>query len=535
MKIKKKLILMICTILLVTISIYFFINNKTKTNPVNLKSKEIIWGMINQRVLLDHTRSSFLQTRNLTSNIFEGLYQIDSRTSKKIPCLADSYTISDNKKIYTFNLKKDVKFHNGQKFTAEDVKFSIERILRPKTGSYMAQNLQPIKGAKDVIDGKKENADGIKIINDYTIQIECFEAMDFFDYIAILMPIYPKLVCAEAGNDWGKKIIVGTGPFKLAEYDIEQGCKLKKFEDYHSNKPLIDFLYFKFYDDINTMMLEYESGENNFVMLGDNVANQYVDNKKFSDHLHLYDNPMAIYYILFNLDKEPWKNKKVREAFSYAIDINSICKNLTKDKITPSGCLTIPESPGYDKDAIVKKYDPEKSLQILKEANINIPVKIQLPITDFNDWKSQIVIALQDQSRKAGFEITTPSIDSTFWKEKRVKGELPMYIASWHMELPNIEQMFYSVFYSKNSKMYSSNYKSSEFDSIITNSIKTFDKKYKDELCRSADYLICNVDFAAIPIGFPKEYYLLQPYIKNFKIKNYKFPFQYCDIDRNQK
>jgi peptide/nickel transport system substrate-binding protein len=523
----------VCLFFAVICAVMFFRNGMKQNNSSEIK--EIVRGMISNCVPMDYTKSLRIQTRDLTFNVFEGLYQVDAKTSEIKPCLAKSCKISEDKKKYVFCLKENIVFHNDQKFTADDVKFSIERVLRPETRSYMANDMLLIKGAKEVLDGKEKHAVGITVVSDYEIQIECIESSNlFFNYIGVLLPIYPKTACAEAGDDWGKKIIIGTGPFKVESYDFDEGCKLKRFENYHEDKPLIDSMFFKFYGDYNAIMLDYESCNIDLVMLSDKIVYQYTKNEKFSSHVRFYDSS-GVYFVQFNLNKEPWNNIKIREAFSYSIDVESICNDLSKGKITPSGCLTIPKSLGFDGDVPVKKYDPEKSLKILKEAGINTPVKVEFPLVNLDDWVGQIVIAIQEQCKKGGFEIDIISMDNTGWAETRAKGNLPITVGSWFMEFPNIGLLFRAMFYSKNSGNYSSNYKSVKFDSAIENAVKTFDENLQHELYKEADKILCRKDFAAIPIGYPKDYYMIQPWVKNFDIKNYIFPFKYCDIDLDEK
>ena len=507
-----------------------------KNNNQSAHAKELVFGQINNKMPLDHTKSSWLQTMQMSNAVFEGLIKADPETGNKTPCLAQSYEVSKDNKEYTFYLKPDVKFHNGQILTARDVKFSIERVLSKETGSYMATNFLSIKGAEDMLERNAGSVSGLEIIDDYTIKIINVESsVPFLDYLGSL-PIYPEMVCKEAGEKWGKEIIIGTGPFAVESFDINNGCRVKKFKDYHGSSPKIDSIYFKFFDELNTLMLDYEAKNVDFLLLSDKLADQYKNSEKYKSHVKSFD-PCGIYFVLLNVEKEPWNNIKVREAFSYAVDVPAICTDLTNNKIHPAASISIPKADdGYDPDVQVKNYDPEKSLQLLKLANVSTPVKLEFPVTTLDSWRGQLVVAIQDQARKAGFEISTPIMDSAALNDLKFKGQRQTGIVDWYLEIStSMDQIFYTFFHSNKSTNYSSCYKNKEIDDLIENARKEFDQEKRAKLYKKIDKKIVQEDFVAIPIGNPKDYYMIHPWVKDFEIKSLKFPFELCDIDLSLK
>lgn len=381
-----------------------------------------------------------------------------------------------------------------------------------------------------MLNGNAQTVCGVEIIDDYTIKIINDETfVTFLDYLCLL-PIYPETACREAGKKWGNEVIVGTGPFEVESFNIDYGCRVKKFKDYHKQIPKIDSIYFKFFDDLNTMMIDYEAKNVDFLILSDKVANQYINNEKYKSHVKSFD-PYAVYFIVLNINKDPWNNKKVRQAFSYAVDINSICKDLTNNKISPAGCLSIPQANGYNPDMKVKEYNPEKSLQILKDAGIDIPVKVEMPVSTLENWSGQIIVALQDQAKRAGFEISTPIMDIASLNDLKHSGSRSIGIASWFFNFPNMDQVFYTFFHSTTSFNMSSCYQNKEYDIMIEKARKTFDTSELTEIYKKADEKIVSEDVIAIPIGYPKEHYMIQPWVKDFEIKNLKFPFEFYNID----
>lgn len=500
------------------------------------KAKQIVFGQINEKMPLDVTKSNLLQTLEMSNVIFEGLMKTDSKTGEKVPCLAESYEISNNHKEYTFHIKQGVKFHGGEILTAKDVKFSFERVMSPQIASSAATNLLSIKGAREKLDGNAQNVAGIELIDDYTIKfINDEEFVTSFDSIGNL-PIYPEKACTEAGETWGKEDIIGTGPFMVKSFDMDHGCEVLKFDDYHGQKPNIDSIYFKFFDEINTLMLDYEAKNVDFLILSDKLTDQYINHKKYKSHVKSF-NPDAVYFVVMNVAKEPWNNIKVREAFTYAIDVNSLCKDLTSGKVTEAGSLMLPKIEGFNPDLKPKEYNPEKSLQILKEAGVSVPLKIEMPVATLESWRGQLAVAIQDQARKAGFEISTPIMDGAALADLKFKGQRSLGIADWYFgtNTPNMDEVFYTFFHSSKSTNYSSCYQNTEFDSLVQTARKTFDSAKRAELYSLADKKIVSDDIVAIPIGYPKEYYMTQPWVKDFEIQNLNFPFEFCDIDLTKK
>ena len=185
--------------------------------------------------------------------IFDGLTDHDGN-NEVVPRLAKSWDYDEENSTYTFHLQEGVKWHDGEPFTAEDVKFTIEAIMDPANESENAPNY--------------EDVESITVIDDHTIEFKLSAPnVAFLDYMT--MPILPKhLLEGENMQDSDFfRAPVGTGPFKLAKWDEGQQIVLEKNEDYFAGPAKIDSIIFKIVSDDNAKALQLKSGELNLAQV----------------------------------------------------------------------------------------------------------------------------------------------------------------------------------------------------------------------------------------------------------------------------
>lgn len=244
--------------------------------------------------------------------IFDGLTDHDGN-NEVIPRLAKSWKFDKATNTYTFNLEKGVKWHDGEEFTAKDVKFTFEQIMDPKNESENAPNYEDVKK--------------INVIDDYTVSFELTAPnAAFLDYMT--MAILPEHLLKGENmqeSDFFRKP-VGTGPYALDSWDEGQRIVLKKNEDYFAGAANIGTIIFKIVPDDNTAALQLESGDLSLSQVTPKAA------KKFEgkDDFNVYDMKTSDYRgILYNFNNEYWqKNADLIPAINYAIDKEAIVKSV---------------------------------------------------------------------------------------------------------------------------------------------------------------------------------------------------------------
>lgn len=270
------------------------------------------WDMTNTIVYgsNDYTRINPAMDEHgeINALLFDGLTDHDG-DNQVVLRLAKSWDYDESTYTYTFHLEEGVKWHDGQPFTADDVKFTIEAIMNPDNGSENAPNY--------------EDVEEINVIDDYTVSFKLKAPnVAFLDYMT--MAILPKHLLE--GEDMQESDFfrnpVGTGPYKLERWDDGQAVILKKNEDYFAGAANIDRIVFKIVTDANARALQLKSGELNLSQVTPKDAANFGSNDGYT----VYDMKTSDYRgILYNFANEYWKeNSDLIPAINYAIDRQAI-------------------------------------------------------------------------------------------------------------------------------------------------------------------------------------------------------------------
>lgn len=240
--------------------------------------------------------------------LFNGLTAHD-KENNIVPSLAKSWEVDDANNTYTFHLEENVKWHDGKPFTAEDVKFTIEAIMKPENESEIASNYEDIEE--------------IKVVDDHTITFKLKEMnVAFTEYMSI--GIVPKHLLE--GEDMLSsdyfRFPIGTGPYKIKSWDQGQSIVLEKNSHYFKGEPNIENIVFKIVEDDNAKSLQLKSGELDLALVTPKDAKLFEDNENFT----CYNANTSDYRgIMYNFNNDFWKeNKGIIPAINYGIDRQAI-------------------------------------------------------------------------------------------------------------------------------------------------------------------------------------------------------------------
>ncbi|MGH2410443.1 MAG: ABC transporter substrate-binding protein, partial [Chloroflexota bacterium] len=302
--------------------------------------------------------------------VFDGLLDYNEGTTI-VPRLAASMpTISKDRRTYTFSLRKGVLFQNGRELTADDVAYSINRVLDPKTKSPGQSFFLGIAGAQAMADGKAAAASGIKVLGRYSIQFTLTQPdTTFLNVMAMNFAyIVPKEVVAKEGANFGHAP-VGTGPFMLKQWIPGQKLVFVRNPHYfYEGLPYLDGVTFLIGLAPEVALLRLESGQ--LDMLDDPIpAADFVsikNNPKYANDLVRYVQPETT-YLTMNTQIAPFNNVKVRQAVNMAIDKTRVVqlsagRGVVADQILP------PLMPGYDPSFKGYAYDPAAAKKLLAQA-----------------------------------------------------------------------------------------------------------------------------------------------------------------------
>ncbi|MDR3355466.1 MAG: ABC transporter substrate-binding protein [Synergistaceae bacterium] len=500
------------------------------------EKKILRYGAIPQKINLDMYLNTINDVMGISDHIIETLVRYDDDMVLRPLLIKELPVPSKGGLVYRFELKPGIKFHDGSPLTVSDVKFSIEHMFYPSTGAAMNWVCDMIVGAKDMMDGKSNELSGFKIIDDLTFEITLeYPYAPFLSALATSYTgIYPEKAFKEAGKDWGLKTFLGTGPFKVTVLDIDTGVITERFEDYHGEKPKLDGIEFIFIDDTNTRIMEYERGNLDVVELPATLYPEYSKDDRFASQIGEFT-PMGTIFICPNNSVPELGSAKVREALSYAVDREMLARDLMKGTAKPATTFLTPGMMGYNKDAPAYEYNIEKAKILLAEAGFPDGFSVEGIIrnTHMSTQAGRTLLALQNQLKSIGVDLTITQVDSATWVEMRAANKIQLYIGTWYADFPDPDGFVYSLLHSSNSPRLSSSYNSPEFDRLLDEARAISDNEKRDEMYRQADNLATRVDYAVIPLYNETLYYMAKPYVKNFKMSPvYIFHFFNADIEK---
>lgn len=370
--------------------------------------------------------------------VYASLMDVNDK-GEQIPYLAKEQKVSDDMKTITYVLNENAKWHDGEKVTANDVAYTFKSMADPNyTGGYYG-DVQFIKGAEAYHAGESDNIEGLKVIDDNTIEIE-FEKV-YAPAVTNLgnIKIIPEHIWSKINpGEWTKQNDllnkpIGCGPYKLAEYKNGSHVKFEAAEDFFAGKAKTPNLIFKVIN-ADTTQAEFKNG---------NIDIANVEPLRKADIEALtseglktvsYDNYMFT-YMGFNLRKESLADVKVRQAIMYAIDRQGILDSIVEGRGKIVNTPLLPSSWAYpdEKDLEQYKQDVEKSKSLLKEAgwedkdgdgiveNAN-GEKLELTIDCQNDHevRQKTATAIQEALKSVGISVEINTMEYSALMDKAV-------------------------------------------------------------------------------------------------------------------
>ncbi|MDY6860399.1 MAG: ABC transporter substrate-binding protein, partial [Pseudomonadota bacterium] len=310
------------------------------------------------------------QNWSMIKSLFDGLMDYEPGTTILKKDLAEDYTISDDGKTFTFTLRKGVTFHNGREMTAEDVKYSLDRVTNPATQSPGAGFFGSIEGYDDMASGAADSLSGVTVIDPYTVEIKLSRPDATFLHVMAInfSSIVPKEEAEKYGPDFGKNP-VGTGAFKLAEWTLGQKLVFARNTDYwNAGVPKLDQITFEVGQEPIVALLRLQQGEVDIP--GDGIPPakflEVTQDPTYKDFV-IEGGQLHTGYITMNVKMPPFDNVKVRQAVNMAINKDRAVR-IINGRAVPANQPLPPSMPGYADDYEGYAFDPEAAKALLAEA-----------------------------------------------------------------------------------------------------------------------------------------------------------------------
>lgn len=311
------------------------------------------------------------------SSLFEGLMDLDAKTLEPAPGVAESWTVSEDGLVYTFTLRKDAKWSNGDPMTAQDFAYAWKRMLSPALGAEYAYLLHCLKNAKAFHDGALDDFGqvGVKALDDHTLEVTLEHPTPYFLSMQVHSAWYPVHRATierfgktdERDTRWSRPgNLVGNGPFTLVDWRPNQVIRVRKNPHFWNAAAVrLDGINFYPIDNELTEERSFRAGE---LHITSTIPLHKVEvyRREYPDMLNIHPY-LGVYFYRMNVQRAPFTDPRVRRAFSMALDREELARNVLKAEERPAFFLTPPDTAGYTCTAKVP-FDPPQARQLLADA-----------------------------------------------------------------------------------------------------------------------------------------------------------------------
>ncbi len=445
--------------------------------------------------------------------VFDSLVAFDPITSEVIPAAAESWESNDDATVWTFTLVEGAKFHDGSEVTAESFKYAWERICNPENESEVAYHLGVVMGYDEMQDGTATELEGVKVIDDYTLEVTLNYGFADFEYVVghpALAPVPQEAV--EADPDGFSEMPIGNGPFKMAEpWAHDQYVKVVRFDDYYGTTSNIDGVDFKILADQDAAWLEFEAGNLDFVPIPSGQIQTAVATYGESSDGYTV-NPgkqvslgaeQAIYYLLINNEDPALADPDVRAALSLAIDRQDICDKVFEGTRTPATGIVPPGIVGHKPDAFeYAKYDVEAAKAKLADAGFPNGEGFPTISLEYNSGSGHedILALVQEDLKAIGVNGELVGSEWAQYLDKLGAKDYQVGRLGWIADYPIMDNFLYPLFLTGSTDNYSF-YTNPEVDEMLDEARTTVDDDDRVALYQDIEKIVGDAS-AVIPMFY---------------------------------
>ncbi|OGK84732.1 MAG: hypothetical protein A2W08_15865 [Candidatus Rokubacteria bacterium RBG_16_73_20] len=475
---------------------------------------------------LDPARISDIYSRSVSQQIFDGLVQFD-QTLTVTPALAEFWRASRDGRTWTFSLRRGVKFHNGREVTAEDVVYSLTRILDPRTKSGAADLFVNVKGAPDFREGRAKAVAGLAALDRYTVRVTLDEA--FAPFVAALAvghaKIVPREVVERLGEGFGTQP-VGTGPFRFERWERGKEIVLAANADYFGGAPHLSRLVYRVFpgERWESTYDEFRQG---------NLEDAPVPTRDYrrvvaSTGQTYVKRPMiSVRFYGLNTRLKPLDDRRVRQALIYAVNRAAIVEEAFNGRYVPARGILPPGTQGFNPALAGYPWDPARARQLLAEAGYpggrGLP-----PIAIWSSVKLEALVQELDQIKKAlaavgveariNYETNWPAYSRLI-----AEGKLPFFLYGWYADVPDPDNFLFKLFHSKSPRNLFG-YANATVDDLLAAARSAPDIQRRVELYRRAEQLVLE-DAPLVPMMHHTYERLFQPYVRSVEVNGLGDPY----------
>ena len=523
------------------------VNASASRQPAQASGSQITLVFGPEPNTIDPALNSAVDGAIYINHLFEGLYKYADNgqgRAQAVPGLAvrapQKTVNADGTVTYVFTLRDNLKWSDGQAFTARDIVFSWQRLVDPATAADYSYMIDMVKNANEIMAGQvNKNQLGVRAIDDKTLEVIITYDCPFFFEIMTFPATFPvrESVINSAGDQWtfSPSTYISNGPYRLKEWVHNSYILVEKNPNYYAPVSGPDNIRFALMDDDNAILAAFRNKEADFIETPpvDEIPGLLASGDlKVADYL-------GTYYLSINNQRAPFTDPRVRRAFALAIDRNYIVEQITRAGQKPAGGFVpsgLYDAAGAGSDFrqiggdyySIDKEDYAKNVaeaqRLLAEAGY--PNGQGFPVVEYlyntNDAHRAIGEALQNMWRTAlNVTVTLSNQDWAVFLDTRKNGDYVLARDGWigdYNDPINFLDMFLTGGGNNNSQ-----YKNPAFDALIAQAKSTSVQADRMRYLHQAEDLLLAQDAALAPI-----YFYTQPYMINPKLSGmYYTPLGY--------
>ena len=385
-------------------------------------------GMEAQPTTMDPGLSTDLYSQQVYSHVLEPLLQLDTEGAPR-PALAESWAVSTDGRVWTFRLRQNVKFHDGTDFTADDVKFTLERILNPDTRS-------PQRGLLSQIAG-------VEAADRHTVRIRTQAAfVPILTNLATAAYILPRAYHTRVGRDFARRP-VGTGPYKWIEWVADERIVLEANPDYYGGRPAMERVQFRFIPEASVRLAELESGGTDLIA---GVPAQDLRRLRVSLLLDLHEVIGTNYRLIaFNTSVKPFDDVRVRQAIAHAVDKQKVVDVVWPGRGVVAEGPIPPTSWAHDPGFKGIGFNLNRAKQLMAEAGHASGFDMNYLITAGEESQREVALII-DQLKQININVKVTAVEFPTLLDRLLKANYDVLRVGWTVN-PEPDALLYSPFH----------------------------------------------------------------------------------------
>jgi peptide/nickel transport system substrate-binding protein/oligopeptide transport system substrate-binding protein len=472
---------------------------------------------------LDPARIADIYGRSVSQQIFDGLVEFD-QTLTIGPALAQYWTASRDGLTWTFTLRKGVRFHNGREVTADDVVFSLTRLLDPKVRSSAADLFTKIQGAQPFRDGRASSVRGITALDASTVRVVLDEAqVPFVSLLAIgHAKIVPRDLVTRQGEAFGAAP-VGTGPFRFERWERHKEIVLSANADYFGGAPRLGRIVYRIFpgEQAEAMFEEFRRGrlEDSPVPMRD-----YPKLVGSSAWVHVKRPMFSVRFLGLNTRLKPWADPRVRQALMYGLDREAIVSESTRGRFVLARGILPPGTLGYNPRLIGYGYDPIRARELLAQAGFpegrGLATLTICATAKLDPEHASVIRYLAAVGVHAEFRYVP---DWPQFSRMLAEGHCPGFQYAWFADVPEPDNFLYKLFHSRSPRNYTG-YANPVVDDLLQRARTEREDLRRVELYRRAEQVVLD-DAVVIPFFHYTYERVFQPYVKSIEVSGLGDPY----------